>query len=186
MNFVRQIILGVMGLSAGITTAAGVYALITVVGMIPRLAGKSRTGKYIHFYELAVIFGGICGCVIQLYQIPILGGRILLGILGIFYGIFITGKYIHFYELAVIFGGICGCVIQLYQIPILGGRILLGILGIFYGIFIGSLIMSLTEILDVFPIMTRRIRLIKGLPYIVLALAMGKSIGAFLFFWKGW
>lgn len=139
MNFVRQIILGVMGLSAGITTAAGVYALITVVGMIPRLAGKSRTGKYIHFYELAVIFGGICGCVIQLYQIPILGGRILLGILGIF-----------------------------------------------YGIFIGSLIMSLTEILDVFPIMTRRIRLIKGLPYIVLALAMGKSIGAFLFFWKGW
>ncbi len=139
MNFVRQVILGVMGLSAGITTAAGVYALITVVGMIPRLAGKSRTGKYIHFYELAVIFGGICGCVIQLYQIPILGGRILLGILGIF-----------------------------------------------YGIFIGSLIMSLTEILDVFPIMTRRIRLIKGLPYIVLALAMGKSIGAFLFFWKGW
>ena len=139
MNFVRQVILGMMGLSAGITTAAGVYALITVVGMIPRLAGKSRTGKYIHFYELAVIFGGICGCVIQLYQIPILGGRILLGILGIF-----------------------------------------------YGIFIGSLIMSLTEILDVFPIMTRRIRLIKGLPYIVLALAMGKSIGAFLFFWKGW
>ena len=138
MNFVRQVILGVMGLSAGITTAAGVYALITVVGMIPRLAGKSRTGKYIHFYELAVIFGGICGCVIQLYQIPILGGRILLGILGIF-----------------------------------------------YGIFIGSLIMSLTEILDVFPIMTRRIRLIKGLPYIVLALAMGKSIGAFLFFLKG-
>lgn len=139
MNFVRQVILGMMGLSAGITTAAGVYALITVVGMIPRLAGKSRTGKYIHFYELAVIFGGICGCVIQLYQIPIWGGRILLGILGIF-----------------------------------------------YGIFIGSLIMSLTEILDVFPIMTRRIRLIKGLPYIVLALAMGKSIGAFLFFWKGW
>lgn len=139
MDIISQSILGIIGVAAGVITAAGVYALITIIGMIPRLAGKSRTGKYIHFYEIAIILGGISGCVIQLYQIPI-----FLGTLG------------------------------------------LGVIGVSYGIFVGSLIMSLAETLDVFPIMIRRTRLVKGLPYIVLGLALGKSLGAFLFFWKGW
>lgn len=139
MEIIRQTALGIIGLAAGATTAAGVYALITVIGIIPRLAGKSRTGKYIRFYETAVILGGISGC--------------------------ITG---------------------IYQLPIFVGKIGLGVMGIAYGIFVGSLIMSLAETLDVFPIMARRVRLVVGLPYIVLGLAAGKTIGAFLFFWNGW
>lgn len=139
MMLIRQAALGLIGLAAGATTAAGVYALITVVGIIPRLAGKSRTGKYIQCYESAVIAGGVSGCLTDIYQLSILVGQIGLGVMGIA-----------------------------------------------YGIFIGSLIMSLAETLDVFPIMARRVRLKKGLPYIVLGLAAGKAIGAFLFFWKGW
>ena len=139
MMLIRQAVLGLIGLAAGVTTAAGVYALITVVGIIPRLAGKSRTGKYIRFYETAVIVGGISGCITDIYQLSIVVGRIGLGVMG-------TA----------------------------------------YGVFIGSLIMSLAETLDVFPIMVRRVRLEKGLPYIVLGLAAGKAMGAFLFFWQGW
>ena len=82
MMLIRQAVLGLIGLAAGVTTAAGVYALITVVGIIPRLAGKSRTGKYIRFYETAVIVGGISGCITDIYQLSIVVGRIGLGVMG--------------------------------------------------------------------------------------------------------
>ena len=139
MWLVEQAILAGIALAAGATTAAGVFALITVIGMIPRLAGKSRTGKYICLYEWAVIMGGVSGCLTYIYDLPVFAGKVGLAVIGLA-----------------------------------------------YGIFVGSLIMSLAETLDVFPNMARRVRLKKGLPYIVLGLAAGKACGAFLFFWKGW
>ena len=56
-----QALLGLFGLAGGMVTAAGVFALITVIGIIPRLAGRSRTGARIHTYETAICLGGILG-----------------------------------------------------------------------------------------------------------------------------
>ena len=58
--------------------------------------------------------------------------------------------------------------------------------GIFAGIFAGCWAMALAEILNVFPIFIRRIKLIKCIPYIILGLAFGRGLGALLFFYNRW
>lgn len=124
-----------MGLSAGAVTAAGVFAIITVIGVIPRLVGKTHTAKWIHLYEWMVVLGGIWGNLMEIFYIPRGGGKLLLALYG------------------------------------LGS-----------GMFVSCLVMSLAEVLEVFPVMCRRLRLTSGMAYIVLSLALGKMAGAFLFF----
>jgi hypothetical protein len=46
--------------------------------------------------------------------------------------------------------------------------------------------MALTEMLDLFPIFIRRIRLVRGIGAIIIGIAFGKGLGALLFFWKRW
>ena len=45
--------------------------------------------------------------------------------------------------------------------------------------------MSLAETLKALPVVSRRIHLAVGLQYIVLAIALGKSCGALLYFAQG-
>lgn len=42
--------------------------------------------------------------------------------------------------------------------------------------------MALTEMLDLFPIFIRRIRLVRGIGAIIIGIAFGKGLGALLFF----
>ena len=44
--------------------------------------------------------------------------------------------------------------------------------------------MALAEILDVFPIFVRRVKLLRGIKYVILGVALGKGIGAFVFFFN--
>lgn len=70
-----------------------------------------------------------------------------------------------------------------YNIPL--GTFACGIIGLCYGVFIGCLIMSLAETMDAFPILCRRTRLTSGLPILITAVALGKSVGCFLYYWMG-
>lgn len=97
-----------------------------------------------------------------------------------------TGNEILLYEDAVTMGGTLGNLVFLYEIAIPGGTIALVILGLFSGIFVGCEIMALAEILNVFPIFVRRVKVIKFVPYIVLSVALGKGIGEFLFAFLEW
>lgn len=124
-----------VGLSAGAAASAGVFALITVIGILPRWAGHTRTARHVSLYEWSVILGGTAGNLIFLLQ-PSLPGK---GIL----------------EAAA---------------------------GLFMGIFVGGLIMSLAEVLDVFPILLRRGRIQSGIPWMVLSIGIGKMLGAYLYF----
>lgn len=54
--------------------------------------------------------------------------------------------------------------------------------GIGCWIFVGGLIMSLAEVLDVFPILLRRGRIQSGIPWMVLSIGIGKMLGAYLYF----
>ena len=58
--------------------------------------------------------------------------------------------------------------------------------GVFAGIFVGCWAMALAEILNVFPIFVRRVKLVKCIPYIILSIAIGKGIGAVVYFFFGW
>ena len=126
---------GLVGGSAGAAASAGVFALITVIGILPRWAGHTRTARHVSLYEWSVILGGTAGNLIFLLQ-PSLPGKEIL-------------------EAAA---------------------------GLFMGIFVGGLIMSLAEVLDVFPILLRRGRIQSGIPWMVLSIGIGKMLGAYLYF----
>lgn len=137
--WLKQAFLGAVGISGGFIVAAGVYALITSVGLMARLAGKTHTGRYAKTYENCVVLGGTIGNLISLYSFPILAGTWLLALFGL-----------------------CS------------------------GIYVGVLVMSLAESLNVTAVFTRRVRLSKGIAWVVLGIALGKGIGALLLYSQGW
>ncbi|MEG0368695.1 MAG: stage V sporulation protein AB [Hungatella sp.] len=90
MMLLKTLALGFIGLSAGAIVAAGVFAFLAIIGVFPRLIGKTKTRNRILFYETMIIIGGIVGNLLDLYEMPILmGGKILLGIVGLAVGIFV-------------------------------------------------------------------------------------------------
>ena len=124
----KNICLALLGFSAGITAAGGLFSFIIGLGVISDFADRTHTGEQVMLYEDAVAAGGSLGAVISVYH-P-----------------------------AVLFGGI----------------------------FVGCWAMALTEMLDLFPIFIRRIRMVRGIAAVMIGIAFGKGLGALLFFWKRW
>lgn len=87
--WIKEVLLGITGFAAGALVAAGVFALITSIGVIARMADKSRTASYVKSYETAVILGGIWGNVVNIYQIPLPFTGVALAVFGTFSGIFV-------------------------------------------------------------------------------------------------
>ena len=132
-----QILMAVIGLSAGMVVAGGLFSFISGLGVISDFADRTHTGEYIMLYEDSVALGGILGNLFFIYQIEIP------------YGAWIDPVF-----------------------------------GLFGGIFVGCWSMALAEILDVFPIFVRRVTLLRGIQYVILGVALGKGLGAFLFFFN--
>lgn len=110
-----------------------------------------------------------------------------------------TGDRILFYETSVALGGILGNLFYVFGIGsssmmqwlsdgarLSAGGGLLGIFGIFSGIFVGCWAMALAEILNVFPVFMRRARIVRYIAAFTISVALGKGLGAGLFFFRGW
>ncbi|WMI81970.1 stage V sporulation protein AB [Anaerotignum sp. MB30-C6] len=81
----------IIGYSTGMAIAAGVFAFIAAIGIVPRMAQRSQTTKYIRLYEDMILLGGLFGTTAmfvdyRLPQIPILAGGLALAI-GVFVGV---------------------------------------------------------------------------------------------------
>lgn len=87
--WIREIILGIIGISAGFTVAGGFVALITLLGVIPKLASATKTASQAITYENALIVGIIFWNIVYLYQIPLPFGNVLMAFFGIFSGVFV-------------------------------------------------------------------------------------------------
>lgn len=135
----RQVLLVLLGLSAGFAAAAGLFSFIIGLGVVSDFADRTHTGEHVLLYETSVALGGILGNVFLVYQVAIPGGGWLLPVFG----------------LAA-------------------------------GIFTGCWAMALAEVLNVFPVFIRRVRLQNCLPWAILGMAFGKGLGALVFFWNQW
>ncbi|PGM58867.1 stage V sporulation protein AB [Bacillus sp. AFS053548] len=93
-----------------------------------------------------------------------------------------TIKKIRAYEFAVILGAIFGCWISLRNTVFNLPNIFSIFIGLLAGIFIGMLAAALTEVLNVFPILAKRIGIQKKIVYLLMAIALGKVFGS-LFHW---
>ncbi len=93
-----------------------------------------------------------------------------------------TGKYFIYYENTIIVGAIIGSILSIWDIKIPMNNIIISGFVFFFGVFVGGLIIALAEVLNVFPIINRRVKVRKGISFLILALALGKLTGS-LFYW---
>ena len=87
--FLKQAFLALIGFAAGGIIAAGVFAFITVIGLIPRLAARTRTAHRIHLYEDCIVIGGGLGNVMDLFHPGLWGGSAAGGLFGLLAGVFV-------------------------------------------------------------------------------------------------
>lgn len=84
----------VIGLASGFFVSAGVFALITALSLIPRMADRTHTGAYAKRYEDCVLLGGMVGVILYFLreydkQFPLFFSSLLLIFTGFFIGIFV-------------------------------------------------------------------------------------------------
>lgn len=90
---IKQATLCFIGLCSGATVAAGVFAFITMLGIIPRLAARTNTADHILCYENAIILGGTLGNIWILFELPLHLSVVMVMAFGIFSGIFVGCLY---------------------------------------------------------------------------------------------
>ena len=93
-----------------------------------------------------------------------------------------SGTWIRFYEWAGILGIQFGTWVSFYRFSILPSPFLAAIVGLFAGVFIGLLAAALTEVLNVWPILVKRMGMGGQLLFLLMAIALGKVAGS-LFQW---
>ena len=97
-----------------------------------------------------------------------------------------TGDRILLYEDCVALGGIAGNLFSVFEIHISHGNWLIPVFGILAGIFVGCWSMALAEILNVFPIFVRRLKIVRYISAFIISMELGKGIGSFVFFLQRW
>ena len=131
----KTIYLIFLGLTSGCMVAAGTFAFIAAIGIVPRMAKRTETQRFIRVYEDAIVLGGIWGT---------------------------TAMFIRY---------------RLPSVPLLPGC---------YALCTANYVRALpsppTDALKVIPIQHRRTRLTKGLPWLILAFALGKVCGSLVYF----
>ena len=135
----KQVLLAVLGFSAGAGIAAGLFSMIVGLGIISDLADRTHTGRYVTFYEDCLVLGGILGNLCWIYG----------------------------WNLRT----------MIWMLPVYG---------LFSGIFVGCWSMALAEALNIFPVLFRRLKITRGIPYIILAMGIGRGIGSLIYFWNRW
>lgn len=93
-----------------------------------------------------------------------------------------TMKMIHWYEWAVVFGALSGAIVSLEDVFLFLTPLFLIPLGIAQGVFVGMLAAALTEVLNVLPILAKRVGVDGKITILIMAIVLGKIFGS-LFHW---
>ncbi|MGO4888290.1 stage V sporulation protein AB [Anaerobacillus sp. MEB173] len=93
-----------------------------------------------------------------------------------------TKKFIHAYEWGVVSGALVGSWLSLREPTLNLASFWLIILGLNAGIFVGMLAAALTEVLNVLPILAKRIGVSDKIIILLMAIVLGKICGS-LFHW---
>lgn len=134
-SLITSVLLAIIGLGSGAAIAAGVFALITKIGVITQIAHRTDTDAFVPIYETSVLLGGFIGTLLTIFSFSM-------------------------------------------ALP----EIIIALAGLCYGIFLGCVSTALAESLDVTAILTRRLKLHNGIPFIVLSMAIGKTLGSLIYY----
>ena len=86
---VEYVVQVIFGLCAGGFAAAGLFAFITTLGIVMRLAQVTHTADHICLYENCIVVGAIVGTVVDCFQVSLNIGSIGAVLFGLFSGVFV-------------------------------------------------------------------------------------------------
>ena len=89
MWILKAAFLAFVAAAFGFAVAGGYLALISLIGILPRLASTTKTVKHMIRYENALIYGVFIGTLWYSYDIPLVIGPLIPAMTGFFGGIFI-------------------------------------------------------------------------------------------------
>ena len=89
MWILKAAFLAFVAVAFGFAVAGGYLALISLIGILPRLASTTKTVKHMIRYENALIYGVFIGTLWYSYDISIVTGPLIPAMTGFFGGIFI-------------------------------------------------------------------------------------------------
>ncbi|OMP65902.1 stage V sporulation protein AB [Domibacillus epiphyticus] len=89
-----------------------------------------------------------------------------------------TQPFINLYEMALVFGVITGTCMHIFSVDLSLPDFMTAIIGLFSGLFIGMAAAALTEVLNVFPILSRRAGVFEQINILMMAVALGKTAGS--------
>ena len=135
MIVTKTVILIGLGIIFGIVISAGLFAFITLVGVVTRLAIRTSTANRILLYEDIIVVGAAIGNYITIFR-P--------------------------------------------ELPI--GPWFSLVTGFFFGMHVGCLAMAIEECVQVFPIIIHRMRIVIGVPALILVFAISKAVGVYIQF----
>ena len=67
--WIKHLFLGFIGLASGVGVAAGTFAFIIVIGVVPRMIAKCNRAENTILFENMIVLGGIFGTVMSVLQI---------------------------------------------------------------------------------------------------------------------
>ena len=88
----KTIYLIFLGLTSGCMVAAGTFAFIAAIGIVPRMAKRTETQRFIRVYEDAIVLGGIWGTTAMFIKYRLPSVPLLLGCYALCTGIFGTDR----------------------------------------------------------------------------------------------
>ena len=90
LMWTKHVFLGVIGLLSGGAIAAGTFAFVMIIGVVPRLIGKTHRAAGTMCFENCIISGAILGCIWSLFpELSIPFGHAMLAAFGFSAGIFV-------------------------------------------------------------------------------------------------
>lgn len=143
MMWVKHILLAIISFGCGSAVSAGTFAFLLVIGVVPRILGRTSEAKRIFLAENMIILGVLTGAVFSVFE----------------------------WEAAFPAAWV--------------NHLIFGMFGLSAGIFVGCIAVALAEILNTFPIVFRRMHIKRGLSWALCAMAVGKMIGSFYYFFAG-
>ena len=87
--WIRIVLMAFFGLSAGVATASGYFALIASIGVITRFAQYTNTANRIRWHESMIIIGAAVGNALFVFMPHIVVWNWVIAVYGVFAGIFI-------------------------------------------------------------------------------------------------
>ncbi|KGA95805.1 stage V sporulation protein AB [Alkalihalobacillus alcalophilus ATCC 27647 = CGMCC 1.3604] len=134
MTLLEGAILILTGFSEGLVLGAGTVAFLTFLGVIQRLMKMTRTYRYVHAYQWAVVLGSV--------------------------------SWTLFAQLDLHFA-----------LP----NVTTIMFGLFSGMFVGMLAAALTEVLNVLPLLAKRLGMVDRVMWLLSAIILGKVVASLLF-----